>query len=374
MRWTEGGNTFRERCLRETTKAAARMEARNFLAVWAAQRRGRSVDPGGIRLSDLERAVLADYRRQQRRCAANVTRTYAHLRDFFGDPLISEITTARLREYVDVRMQVAARGSVRLELSYLRRGYRLIAEVADVRMPKIPQVREGDPRRGFFEEAEIESVLAFLRAEVRALVGFLAYTGWRRGEALGLRWSHIDFALGIVRLDPGTTKNGDGRVFPFAQFPDLHRILVAQRRIVDALETVHGRKIPFVFVDTDGRPVHNFRKAWKTACRKAGCPDRHVHDLRRSAVRRLERAGVPRSVAMQITGHRTETVYRRYAIVCERDLVEGVRRLADHLQCLRASSLGYDVLPGPLGQTTENKGKDGETGSNPTKDFPNFPS
>ncbi len=52
------------------------------------------------------------------------------------------------------------------------------------------------------------------------------------------------------------------------------------------------------------------------------------HDFRRTAVRNLERAGVPRSVAMKLVGHKTESIYRRYAILFETDLTEGVRKLA----------------------------------------------
>ncbi len=80
-----------------------------------------------------------------------------------------------------------------------------------------------------------------------------------------------------------------------------------------------------------GKRIVKMDTAWKRACEKAGCPERLFHDLRRTAVRNLERAGVPRSVAMQITGHKTESVYRRYAIVSERDVAEGLERLGAFL-------------------------------------------
>ncbi len=64
-----------------------------------------------------------------------------------------------------------------------------------------------------------------------------------------------------------------------------------------------------------------------TACRKAGIPERLPHDFRRTAVRNLERAGVPRSTAMKMVGHKTESIYRRYAIVDEAMLKEGAAKL-----------------------------------------------
>jgi integrase len=70
------------------------------------------------------------------------------------------------------------------------------------------------------------------------------------------------------------------------------------------------------------------RKPWLAACTAAGLPGLLIHDLRRSAVRNMEQAGVSRSVAMKLTGHKTEAVYRRYAIVSQADLEEAARRLA----------------------------------------------
>jgi len=77
----------------------------------------------------------------------------------------------------------------------------------------------------------------------------------------------------------------------------------------------------------DGTPIKDSRKAWKNACKAAGVPGRIPHDFRRPAVRNLERAGAPPSSAMRLTGHKTEAVYRRYAIVSESDLSEAVSKL-----------------------------------------------
>ena len=106
---------------------------------------------------------------------------------------------------------------------------------------------------------------------------------------------------------------------------ELRSVLEAQDALRKEL-TRRGIICRWVF-HREGKAIRNLRMAWKVACNKAGCPGRIPHDLRRTAVRNFERAGVPRSIAMQITGHQTESVYQRYDIVDEADLVDGLGRL-----------------------------------------------
>jgi integrase len=79
--------------------------------------------------------------------------------------------------------------------------------------------------------------------------------------------------------------------------------------------------VPYVF-HRNGRAIRSYSGAWDVACQKAGVDRRLVHDLRRTAVRNLERAGVSQSVPLKLTGHKTEAVYRRYASTSTADLAE----------------------------------------------------
>ena len=153
------------------------------------------------------------------------------------------------------------------------------------------------------------------------------------GEGLALEWRQVDLRARIVRLDPGMTKNDEGRTFPFTK--ELRTLLETQHAEHERLKK-RGKIEPRVFFRMVAlgrrgplrpKPITSLIKAFKAACRKAGCPGRIPHDLRRTAVRNLERAGVPRSVAMKLTGHKTESVYRRYAIADDRDLRVAVERL-----------------------------------------------
>ena len=107
--------------------------------------------------------------------------------------------------------------------------------------------------------------------------------------------------------------------------PELRATLEAQRDSTETLEAQRGAIIPWVFHRRASR-IRDCRKAWRQACRGGrACPGRIPHDFRRTAVRNLERAGVPRSAAMKMVGHKTEAIYRRYAIVDEACCARGRR-------------------------------------------------
>jgi integrase len=98
-------------------------------------------------------------------------------------------------------------------------------------------------------------------------------TGWRtRSEVLPLEWRNVDWAGRCVRLDPGTTKNGEGQTFPFTV--EIEQILTDQLAIHEQMKKAK-RVVPFVF-HRDGKRVKEFRTAWKRAGIAAGWSDRRT--------------------------------------------------------------------------------------------------
>jgi len=241
---------------------------------------------------------------------------------------MAAITTADVRRYVARRQGEGARNAtINRELAVLKRAFTLaIAEGVLPSRPRIPLLREDNVRRGFFEAAEFQAVRSRLPSDLADFVSFLHITGWRwRSEAARLRWTSIAFDAGEVRLDPGTTKTGEGRVFPFTA--DLRTLLERRRAVGRARERELGRLIPHVFTRPNGAPLGTFNKAWATACRAAGVPGRVLHDFRRTAVRNLIRAGVSERVAMELVGWKSRQMLDRYHIVSAADLLEAARKL-----------------------------------------------
>lgn len=164
----------------------------------------------------------------------------------------------------------------------------------------------------------------------------IAYTfGWRttQSEVLTLDRRQLDLEAETLRLDPGTTKNDEGRLVYLT--PELKALLSAQVAREDALQRRLGRVIPHLFPHLKsgsprlvGKRIRDFRKAWATACKRAGVPGALRHDFRRTAVRNMVNGGVSERVAIKVTGHKTRSVFDRYHNVSPADLKEATRKLA----------------------------------------------
>lgn len=182
------------------------------------------------------------------------------------------------------------------------------------RVPFFPTLTVDNARQGFFEKAEIDALVAALPEAHADAVRFAYGSGWRRGEIMPLTWEQVDRSAREVRLY--TSKNGHPRVLPLeGELWNVIERCWARREF----QTPDGSALsPLVFHD-GGRILGDFRKRWVTACKAARVPGRLFDDLRRSAVRDMIRSGVPQSVAMSISGHRSTSIFLRYDIASDAD-------------------------------------------------------
>ena len=294
---------------------------------------GHDVNPRVNRISLGEglRAVVNDQHAEGRRSIADTRRRIdLHLIPYFGPARrMATIGTDDINAYVADRLDhEAARATINRELACLRRAFSLAINATPPRLVSRPPIKalvENNVRKGFFREDDFAAVLENLPYYLRPPLRFAYITGWRiRSEVLPLDVSRVDLEGGCVRLEPGETKNDSGRQFPLTN--DLRAVLEAQLDSVAFLRR-QGVICPHVFHCPDGRRILSFYERWRAACRAAGVPGRYLHDFRRTAVRNLERAGVPRSTAMSIVGHQTQSIYTRYAIQDESMQQEAARRL-----------------------------------------------
>jgi integrase len=290
---------------------------------------------------ELERLIVDDYQLRRRKSLDSLLQSFRALRRHFGGWRAIDIGYAELTHYASQRLSECKPATVRREVVLLHRAFVLGRGAEKVsQIPRFPTISVDNARSGFFEPDEWHEIRERLPVHHQDACDFANLTGWRIMEVFGLRWADVDFQTGFVRLAGRKTKSGRARSFPFRAMPELHALLERRRAQTDVAQRAGERIIPHVFHDADGRalfgadqrPKKSFRRAWRRACLDAGYPGRIPHDFRRTVVRNLERSGVARSVAMELIGHRTESVYQRYDIVAERDLAEGVARYVARLR------------------------------------------
>ena len=332
------GKQFRESAKTDNYDEAERMLKRRQGEIATGAFTGLA--PERIRVSQLLQEMLDDMKANGRRSYGSAEGgVRLHLVPFMGNVRVADFSSNLVKAYKAKRqVEKAANATINRELGLLKRAFNLAYRAEPPLVAKVPYIsRLPNAMSGQVSWSMSSTRSSGTHSPIT--LSSSSYSGITRalasancGASRGRRLRRI--ASCCIRERP---KTETAALFPStAKWPDGLRW---PRRAVRQFP-----KCPYL-CQHDGQPLGDscVKKAWKTACKSVGLPELRFHDLRRSAVRNMDRAGVPRTVAMKVSGHKTESMFNRYNIVSERDVAEVKNRMETYL-----SSLGISTLSSTL--------------------------
>ena len=293
------------RAIRESTGTTKETVARRMLRLREGDvERGIPVNPRMDRVTfdEAARDVVNDYTANAKKSLRVLHHRIAHLRPFFGGGRrMSGIRVSDIRAYIVDRQRSfivtgaadqqqqrhPSNGLINRELTTLKRMFSLAVQAEKLaRKPHIPLLAEAPARAGFFDRELIDAVCRHLPSPIAAVIRFAFLTGWRvDSEVVTIRWANIDWPGESIRLEAGTTKGGEPRVFPFTD--ELRALLQAQWAEHEALRRT-GTICPFVF-HRAGKP----RASSRAGASPAGRPAVRVGFRTTSGARRSATSSAP---------------------------------------------------------------------------------
>lgn len=233
--------------------------------------------------------------------------------------LVQVRTDVLTRTAADWQTAGAAPGTIATRLGWLRAVLKMArreGKIAEV--PEFPRVEVHNARQGFAERGQVLAVMTRLGPDDADVVLFGYTLGRRISEILSYQWSHVDRGSRSLRVPGSNTKNGEADVIPLVG-PVWEMIERRWRtRVLGCPWVFHRNGVPIGY----GR----FRRRWRAAAAGAGCPGLLFHDLRRTAYRDMIEAGVDPFTAMDVCGHKTMAMAKRYAIKNTRHMAAAIAR------------------------------------------------
>jgi integrase len=255
-----------------------------------------------------------------------------HLERLLGSVLIPDVTEERVRQYMRTRQGEGASGrTINIELGVLSRA---MGHTWRVLWPKVKKLSErSDVGRALSPEQEERILRAAAANKSRMLYPFVRIallTGMRHDEIRQLCWEQVDFERKQVAVGRAKTATGTGRVIPMG--PMLSAVLDSHASwYAEKLGPIQPGWFVFPFsnrrkpVDPT-RPVVSLKRGWNSARKAAGVECR-FHDLRHTVCTKMAEAGVPESTMLDIMGHMSTAMLRRYSHIrqaAKRDAMNAV--------------------------------------------------
>lgn len=309
------------RVIQKSAETESRREALDFLKAEILKHvSGEAVADSKVTVDSLYDVLLADYRINQKTVEWAERCWRVHLKPFFGGMQAKSVGTDTLSRYIEARRKEnAANGTINRELSLLQRSFMLAYESQPRKIAhplRFHRLAESKPRQGFIEQKQYDALARNCSDLFMRTMLALAYSfGFRKAELLTLKVSDVNRLTGTLQLRD--SKNGEPRKVSLTA--DTRNLLTACITGKGPEESAFTRKC--------GNSVKDFRVTWEKITLAAGIPGLLFHDLRRSAVRNMVRAGIPEVVCMKVSGHKTRNVFDRYNITSERDLADAARKI-----------------------------------------------
>jgi integrase len=246
-----------------------------------------------------------------------------HVIDYFGKRQARSLTFSDVDKYRAKRATDTARADKPPAVSTVNREVAMLRQmlnhgvkyemISSNPLKELRMLPENNMRDVVISRDEFARLLDCAESQLKPILTLAFETGMRKGEILRLKWSQVDFRGRAIRLTANDTKTKQARIVALSP---------------EALEALQGiaRSIGgYVFVNPEtGKPWNQIKKMFRRAKVKAGLEHIWFHDLRRSFATQWRRDGVPESVIMRMTGHKTNQVFSRYNIVSEDDLHSAV--------------------------------------------------
>jgi integrase len=316
--YSAGGVRRRESC--ET-------QNRDEALAWLQRKQGKLASgellaPDRVRVRDLLQMMLEDYDvRGVAQSYIAALKVKSILNPKLGDFKAAKLTTEQVKLYIRDRLKKVKPGTVNRELGMLHRAYQLGYQHDPPlvgKVPRFPKLPEGEPRKGFLKPELYRKLLLELPEDLRLLFVIAYHVGLRKGALLRIKWSQVDLKASCIWME-GKRINRKPEPVAVPIYGDMGAFLHTQ-----------PNESEYLFA-RGSKPIKDFRKGWDLACERAGVPDLLFHDLRRTAVRNMRRAGVAETVIMKITGHRTRGVFERYNITDQSDTQQAGRMAEEYL-------------------------------------------
>jgi integrase len=251
----------------------------------------------------------------------------AHLLKRLGEREAQELTLADIEGYRAAREQETTQRGGPPAPATLDREVELLSRLLNyaVRCKKLqenplgktPLLRRPNVRHSIIEEEDFQKLLQGATRPLQGPMLTAFDTGMRKGEIFTLRWTQVNLEERCIHLEAEDTKTKKARV-----------VYLTTRVLQVLSQLAQGEKGEFVFTNPKtGTAYQDLRKPFSQACKTAGLEGLWFHDLRRSFITRARRAGVPESVIMRMSGHKTRSVFERYNVIETRDMQDAVERM-----------------------------------------------